>query len=283
MDDLMRTAQIVRQSPAFLPGLFLLVGLFAVYWPLFERLPKLWLRDEGYYSHGFLVPLIAGYIVSRNWDLMKGTPVKPQVWAIVPLLGFLYLVRGAYRTDVMQFMSYGLIFTLLLGILFIAGWGWFRKLAWPTIYLAFMLPIFGMFIENYTNPLQMVSAKVAEMILRVLGLGMQIDGTLVYLDHFNFNVGAACSGLKLLFAVFAFTVFFVLIARLRFFGNAVMFVITIPLCLFINGLRIALIGLVGNQWGQEAGTTFHDWSGYITLLVCFFILFKIARLLGWKD
>jgi exosortase/archaeosortase family protein len=57
----------------------------------------------------------------------------------------------------------------------------------------------------------------------------------------------------------------------------------LPLALFINGLRIALIGVVGNAWGPEAGAQFHDYSGYITLILCFFILFKGARLLGWKD
>ncbi len=62
-----------------------------------------------------------------------------------------------------------------------------------------------------------------------------------------------------------------------------MILIMWPLALLINGLRIALIGVVGNQWGPEAGHKFHDYSGYITLVLCFFVLFKIARGLGWKD
>ena len=57
----------------------------------------------------------------------------------------------------------------------------------------------------------------------------------------------------------------------------------LPLTVFVNGFRIALIGVVGNAYGSQAGHDFHDYSGYITLLVCFFLLFKFARLLGWKD
>lgn len=283
LDDLMTTATAVRQSPAFLPGVAIILGLFAIYWPLFLKLPPLWLKDQGYYSHGFLVPLISGYVVYNNWDRIKDTPIKPQWWVAVPLLAGLFFVRAAYRTDIMMFMSYGFVLTLASLIVILAGWKWLWKLLLPTGYLVFMLPVFGAFFDNNTNKLQLISATIAKLMLKVMGQEMQVDGTVIYLDHFTLNIAAACSGLKLLFAVTAFTVFFVLIARLRMLGNIIMFAFTVPLCLFINGLRIALIGLVGNYFGADAGNAFHDYSGYITLLICFFILFKFARILGWKD
>jgi exosortase/archaeosortase family protein len=62
-----------------------------------------------------------------------------------------------------------------------------------------------------------------------------------------------------------------------------MLLMIVPLCLLMNGLRIAMIGMVGEQWGAPAGAAFHDWSGYIMLLICFWIIFKAARLLGWKE
>jgi exosortase/archaeosortase family protein len=78
-------------------------------------------------------------------------------------------------------------------------------------------------------------------------------------------------------------VFFMLIARLQWWGNLVMVLMVVPLSLVINGLRIALIGIVGELYGDQAGRDFHDYSGYITLIICFIIVFKIARILGWKD
>jgi exosortase/archaeosortase family protein len=97
------------------------------------------------------------------------------------------------------------------------------------------------------------------------------------------DVGVPCSGLKLLLALSAFSVFFVLIANLKWWANAFMLAFVLPLALFINGLRIALIGVVGDTMGSDAGHQFHDYSGYITLLLCFVIVFKLARILGWKD
>jgi exosortase/archaeosortase family protein len=96
-------------------------------------------------------------------------------------------------------------------------------------------------------------------------------------------VDVPCSGLKLLLALTAFTIFFVLIARLKWWANLLALGMIPVLAILINGLRIALIGVVGDTWGQDAGMTFHDYSGYITLIICFMILFKIFRWMGWKD
>ena len=146
------------------------------------------------------------------------------------------------------------------------------------------MPIWTGFIDNYTNSLQLVSTKVAYFILKGVSYDVfQDNPTTLRLDNFDLNVAVPCSGLKLLVAVSAFTVFFMLIARLRWWANGAMLAIVLPLCLFINGLRISRIGIVGEEYGRTAGLQFHDYSGYITLLVCFFILFKIARWLGWKD
>ncbi len=92
-----------------------------------------------------------------------------------------------------------------------------------------------------------------------------------------------CSGLKLLVALTAFTAFFMMIARLKWWGNAALALLVFPLALFMNGLRIALVGMVGDQMGHDAGIAFHDWSGYLVLVLCFYLLFKAARGLGWKD
>ena len=156
-------------------------------------------------------------------------------------------------------------------------------LAAPVFYLLFALPIWSGFVNNYTNPLQTYSTDVAFFLLQLFGSAHKVNSTDILVGSFWLNVGVPCSGLKLVLAITAFTCFFVLIGGLRFWANVLMFAAIIPLCLFINGLRIALIGVVGHAYGDEAGMTFHDYSGYITLIVCFFILFKFARILGWKD
>lgn len=269
-----------------------LIGVGVAFWPLLRELPFMWLgtgawefrTGDGYYSHGLLVPLIAGYIVYRRWPHIKDIPVKQGWIAVVPLLIFLRVLWAADAVDLQQIRSYTFIIVLMSVVWLVAGFRWMLALAPAILYLLFALPIWTGFIDNYTNSLQIVSTNVSKLILE--GVGYQVfqnKPTELLLDNFDLNVAVPCSGLKLLVAVSAFTVFFMLIARLRWWANGVMLALILPLCLFINGLRIALIGIVGEEYGKTAGLEFHDYSGYITLLVCFFVLFKVARLLGWKD
>ncbi len=211
--------------------------------------------------------------------------MKPGWVALIPLAGLLVLTRAAFAADILLILSICLMMVILATIWLVAGWRWMVALSLPVLYLGFALPLWTFAIDVYTNPLQILSTKASFQMLQLAGFQpfMDTGTTTIYLNNFVLDVGVPCSGLKLIVAVTAFTVFFVLIGGLRWWANLVMFAVILPLCIFINGLRIALIGLVGENYGHDAGMAFHDYSGYITLVICFFILFKIARGLGWKD
>jgi exosortase len=280
--------QAIRNSPAFIPGIALAIGLFVLFWGLFKNLPNIWFGEDGYYSHGILVPLISGYVIYRWWPSLKNIPVKPSYIAIVPLLAVLYAARFSVAFVVDSVSSGLLIIALLCAIAFIAGWRWMLAIALPTAYLGFALPMWNMAISYYTNPLQTRSTDVAYKMLDVVGYQMFREDNLVTLfsgaNKFDLDVGVPCSGFKLVLALYAFTIFFALIARLKWWANVILvLLVPLPLALFINGLRIALIGVVGVEFGDDAGHKFHDYSGYLSLIICFFMLFKIARWLGWKD
>lgn len=280
------------KSPVFVPAVVVTVGLIFLFWHLVSRLGKLWMDDSGYYSHGFLVPFISGYVIYKKWDKLKTIPVQPG-YAAVPFLGFFaYLAYVTTHTNINALLSISFLMCILGCIWFAAGWRWMLALCLPVLYLGFALPLWTGAIDLYTNTSQLISTTVAYEILKALGFEptrLASEPTNIYLAHYTFTVAVPCSGLKLLLAVSAFTAFFMMIANLRWWGNIVMLAVVYPLCVFINGLRIALIGVVGNSFGtttaehDHAAHVFHDWSGYISLLVCFFILFKVARGLGWKD
>ena len=274
----------VKNSPAFIPGLIALGALFFAFWELFMELPKLWFKDDGYYSHGVLVPFISAYVIYRWWPKLKDIPVKPFYPAVLPLLMTGWLLFAGVRIGQIQILSFSLVLMLLAAVWFVAGGRWLIATCLPIGFLLFGLPIWSAIIDTYTNPLQIISTDISFAMLNLVGFEpWKQDNTTIYLKNFTLDVGVPCSGLKLAIAVSAFTCFFMMIAKLKWWGNLFMVLAVLPLCLFINGLRITLIGVVGNLYGEKAGHDFHDYSGYITLLVCFFLLFKLARLLGWED
>jgi exosortase len=280
--DWRELASRVVRSPYFVPLLIAAAGMSIVFWPLLSSLYELWTGPDGYYTHGFLVPFITGYLIYRAWPSLKDRPIKPALWTIVLLVPMLWIAYAARLAELRSILSVAFVATLIIGVWFSLGPKWALGTAAPILYLLFALPVWSGFVNNYTNPLQAYSTKVANFLLGFYG-APHMSGTDIVIGTFVLNVGVPCSGLKLVLAITAFTCFFVMIGGLKWWANFLMFAAIIPLCLFINGLRIALIGVVGASRGEEAGMQFHDYSGYVTLIVCFFILFKFARILGWKD
>ncbi len=281
--DYAKVAQSIVNSRAFWPGVAILAGVALCFWSLLVRLPALWNDTDGYYSHGFLVPLIAPYIVYRRWDKMKHIPVKAGWVALAFLIPALMLQRAASATDIPQIQSGLFIICLLLTAWLIGGIRWALALSPAILFLIFMLPIWTALIDSYTGNLQVLSTSVAASIIKACGMDvLRSAPTILDLDRYTVDIAVPCSGLRLVIAVTAFTVMFNLIGGLKIWANAIMVLLIFPLCLFINGLRIALIGIVGNMYGADAAAKFHDYSGYLTLVLCFIIIFNVAKVLGWK-
>lgn len=284
LDGVITFLRQVVASPAFWPGVAIAAGIGALFWRLWPPLIGLWNSPDGYYSHGPIVPLISLFIIYKWWPRIKDTPVKFGWLGIPFLLGLIFVMYPANASRIEGLMGLGLLAVLMCCVWVVAGFQWMIKLAAPVLYLGFALPLWNAIINNTTNPLQIVSTKVAFELLKLSGFYVyQSDPTIIYMNNFQLNVDVPCSGLKLLLALTAFTIFFVLIARLKWWANLLALGMIPVLAILINGLRIALIGVVGDTWGHDAGMTFHDYSGYITLIICFMILFKIFRWMGWKD
>ena len=96
---------------------------------------------DGYYSHGLLVPFIAGYIIYQRWPHIEDIEVKQGWIALVPLLLTLWILWAANETDIQQIRSYALITAMMSVVWFVAGWRWMWALSPGVLYLLFALPI----------------------------------------------------------------------------------------------------------------------------------------------
>ena len=259
------------------------VAILFVFLGLLQILPGIWFQPDSYYSHGVVVPFLAGYIALTQWDKLKELKASPSWIPVLFLIPSLYITWIASRTNMALTLSVLLVATIGLSVWMLAGWKIAMKVAPAVLYLLFGLPVWQLLIDRFTQPLQSVSADVAFAMLRILGFNMyKQDSTTILLDNFVMNVGAPCSGLRLILSLVALVVFFILIARLKWSVNLTLLAFIVPFAIVINGLRIMLIGVVGNTYGSDAGHAFHDYSGYIALVVCFIVLRKIFQVLGWK-
>ncbi len=262
--------------------LILLAAMLFAFFPLVRLVWGFWFEKDSYYSHGPLIPFLSAYIAYTRRDQLSKIEFKPVLWAAIPLMFLVYVTWIGARTDQAAVMSFAFILAMLCVTLMVGGWTWLKKLALPIGFLIFAMPVWQTMIDSYTEPLQKISTDSAFFILEALGLHpMKADSMNIMLGKYTLFVGVPCSGLKLLLSVTAFMALFTMIANLNWWRNGLLVALILPLCVFINGLRIAMIGIVGNI-NPEWGPIFHDWSGYISLIVCFLILGRVTRALGWK-
>lgn len=257
-----------------------MAALLFLFWPLVKALGGYWLDFDGYYAHGLLMPLASAFIIWSRWPKISSIPVKSSPWALLALIPSLYVTTIASRTEMPFLLSIMFVATLLSTVWFVAGARWLWALSGPILFLALGLPIFDRLIDTATFKLQLISTDTAEVMLKAAGLRvLRVDPTVLNLDNFDLNIAEACSGLKTTIAVSASVIFFMLITPMRWWAAAILAVVAIPLSIVVNGMRIALIGLVGNSQGEAAGLQFHDYSGYIALAVCFLVLAKLTKFL----
>lgn len=270
------------KSPAFIPGVIAFLGVIFAFWPLVRQLPKIWIDNE-YYSHGWVVlPAIAYMLYTRRDDLSK-TPVRPFYPALIFIVGLLFLVRASMITDVREASSIAMVLSLICAVWFVAGGKWAWKTWFPIAFLASALPIWDSFLDEQTAPLRIVSTEISYWLLKVTGFEpFRADSTFIHLNNFQLNVGAPCSGLKILIAITAIALCIIYIARLNFWANLIMVASILPFCLLVNGIRIALIGVCGEFFGNDAGQWFHDYGAVVWYALAVVVFIKFAKVLGWK-
>jgi exosortase len=115
-------------SSAILAALTLML-----YASVFRNLVVQWWTDPDY-SHGFLVPLFAGFILWRERDRFAKVEIRPSNFGFAVMLGALGLFFGSLGAEL--FTSRFSLLILLMGMtLFLTGWSMLRAVSFPLGYL----------------------------------------------------------------------------------------------------------------------------------------------------
>ena len=113
------------------------------HWSTVSQLLGTW-QHSGDYSAGQLIPLVAAFLVWREWKGLRQCFLMPRWWS-----GMIMLVLAeAARTYGFVFMRpavecYSLILTVAGLVLMVAGWQVFRRVSWILLFLFLMVPSAG--------------------------------------------------------------------------------------------------------------------------------------------
>lgn len=250
----------------------LVAAVAGLYHDVLAHLWRDWAADPNN-SHGFLVPLIALYLVWERRDRLRHLPVRPSVLGAL-LLGFgvLALVAGNVGAELfVQRMS-------LIGV--IAGLIWFnlgfaqaRLLAFPVLFLMLAVPLPAIVLNAVSFPLQLFAARCAEQVLLLLHIPVFREGNIVHLAHTTLEVADACSGIRSLVSLIALAVVFAYFAQRHWAARALLVVSAVPIAVLTNAGRVAGTGILAQAFGVQAAQGFyHTFSGWLVFVAAVAIL-----------
>jgi exosortase D (VPLPA-CTERM-specific) len=254
----------VWRAPARLVVFVGLVGALSL-WPFrdgFSDMWHMWVTSEEY-SHCLLILPVAAFLVWQRRDQLERHDFTGS-WAGVGLvlLGGALLLLGQLGA-VYTLMEYAYLATLYGLILALVGWQAFRVMRVPLLILIFMIPLPTFFLYNLSLQLQLLSSKLGVWFIRLLGVSVFLEGNVIDLGGYKLEVAEACSGLRYLFPLMTLGFLMAYFYKGATWKRVVVFLSSIPLTVFMNSVRVAVIGVTVDRWGSQMAEGFlHEFQGW---------------------
>lgn len=253
-----------------------IIGAF--YYDTLQWLFISWMNNE-YYSHGFLVPIISGYIImNMRKELLSIERKHSQSGLIFFIFGIiLYSIGDMY---VIRFLSgLSLIPTIFGIILYLYGWEFANKLKFPILFLLLAIPI--PFTDYVIPPMQTISVIYSANMANLLGLPVQREGFELKLPTASFQVAAECSGINSIISLLTLSIIFAFILEGSLIMKSSIVLSSIPLAMTGNIVRIVSVLEIGNIYGQDVAIKyFHDFSSLLLFIMALIGLFTVGRCFG---
>jgi len=254
-------------------------------------------REENLYSHLFLIPAICAYLVFLNRDQIPSpfatSPGSAVIFAALgaaALLGqvlFVLPLSGLPPEDSLCLPIVAFVFfSLAIGSLCF-GSGTLRKFSLPAAALFFMVPFPTLVVHPASVFLQYASAEMFHWLLLVSGTPVFRDGLSFHLSGLDLEVALECSGIRSTVVLMVTSVFAGYMFLDRSWKIGLLVVLSIPLGVLRNGIRIFSIalltihvddGVIKGPLHSRGGPVFFGLS-----LVFLFLLIFILRRIGSRS
>ncbi|MBI1991283.1 MAG: exosortase, partial [Betaproteobacteria bacterium] len=161
------------------------------------------------------------------------------------------------------------------------GWAGIRALWFPLLFIVFLVPLPGFFVDALTMPLKQNVSVIAEQLLYVAGYPIARNGVVLTIGQYQLLVADACSGLNTMFSLSALGLLYLSLMRyLSWWHNGLILASILPIAFCANIVRVMILVLVTYHLGDAAGQGFlHNFSGMALFIIALLILFGFDALL----
>jgi len=251
---------------AFLPALIALVGVWT---------------SVDYYSHGFLVPLVAYWAAARSrvrFSIIENRDRRAVFAAIaVALLYALGLASGS-----VSLQGLALVAAVASGAFYLGGSTGLRVLAFPLAFLVFMVPLPPDWLTPLIVNLQLLVSSTAVDLLASLGSAVARSGNVIELPGGEtLFVAEACSGITSLVTLTPLAIVLAYFTEKTLARRLTIVLAVIPAAMLGNLLRVIATVLAAERYGAEAatGNWLHESAGLITFTLACLALIGLGSLM----
>ncbi len=239
------------------------------------------------FSHGFLIPFFAAFLLWDKRDEIRATPIDPS-WAGITLvvLGLFELLLGVFGADLfLQRTSFvlltaGIIWTLL-------GKAMLGRVKFVLFVLLLAIPLPTILFNQITFPLQLLASDFASHLLAFANVPVLQDGNVIQLPALPLEVAEACSGIRSLMSLFTVAVIYGYFLEKETWRRVVLAASSLPIAVAANVARIFGTGLCVQYWDPDKALGFfHEFSGWLMFLVslsCLYLVHLALRLVAGES
>jgi len=240
------------------------------------------LADPADDQYGLLVPLLVLIVLWGKREDFLALPRKQ--WA--PALGLLALAMLIHIVGYVVQQPRISIAALFLGIYAIVGivWGsrWLKAAFMPFSLFIFCEPLSSIdTIKPLTVFLQVHAAEVSGWIAHtVLGFDTVQQGTRIFSANKSvggYDIVEGCSGIHSLISLFVLMMAFGILTYRSPWRRIVLMIISVPLTVACNILRIVSVISMGEIFGSHASNVAHEWSGYFTYALAIGLMLALSH------
>lgn len=252
----------------------------AVYYQVLVKLVTDWWNIPDF-SHGFLVPPFAAYLVWEKREILRGTKIAPS-WSGIAVIamGLVVLLLGVYGSEL--FLSRVSLIILLAGlVLCFGGRKFLKELRFALLVLLLAIPIPAIVFNQITFPLQILATKLASALLPLFNVPVLREGNIIELPSMKLEVAEACSGIRSLMSLFTLAVFYGYFLEKSNWRRVALVLASIPIAIAANAVRILGTGLCVQYWDPDKALGFfHEFSGWVIFLVSLTCLYGVHRVMS---
>jgi exosortase B len=265
----------------------LIIGLIVMFVPtVFDLLNGgAWTNPES--SHGPFILLVALWLMWRVWPSLpisyQYTPAPLLAWICLFLASTLYLPGRVLH---LAYLDVGAFIWAMSGVVLLEGGvALFRQVAFPIVYMLFMIPLPNFLVSGISGILKHAVSFTATNVLARLGLPVAGSGVTIMVGPYELLVADACAGMSTLFMLEALGVLYLYLvhhqSRLR---NIILPLLIVPISFTANVARVVILALITYYLGDEAGQGFlHGLAGIVLFLIGLSLMIAVdsaLRLIG---